>query len=90
MNVAKANIINANSSGGPKARATSAKGGAKAVNNTTEMVPPTNEATAAAIKALSASPLSAIGRPSNVVATAVDAPGIPNIIELMAPPYIAP
>ena len=33
---------------------------------------------------------SAIGRPSNVVATAVDAPGIPSMTELIAPPYMAP
>ena len=45
---------------------------------------------AAVISALSASPLRARGRPSNVVATAVDAPGIPSIMELIAPPYIAP
>jgi hypothetical protein len=54
------------------------------------MVPPTKEATAAAVKALSAKPCLARGRPSNVVATAVDAPGIPSITEDMAPPYIAP
>ena len=60
------------------------------MNRITETVPPINEATAAVINALSASPLRARGRPSNVVATAVDAPGIPSIMELMAPPYIAP
>jgi len=35
-------------------------------------------------------PFSAIGLPSNVVATAVEAPGIPSVIEEIAPPYIAP
>ena len=35
-------------------------------------------------------PWRAIGLPSNTVATAVEAPGIPNVIEEMAPPYIAP
>ncbi len=55
-----------------------------------EMVPPTNEATAAAVNALSANPCLASGLPSKVVATAVDAPGIPNITDEMAPPYIAP
>ena len=54
------------------------------------MVPPTNEAVAAATSALSAMPFMASGRPSNTVATAVEAPGIPSMIELMAPPYIAP
>jgi len=54
------------------------------------MVPPTKDATAAAISARPARPCSAMGRPSNVVATAVEAPGIPSRIELIAPPYIAP
>ena len=90
INVAKASIIKANSSGGPKARATSAKGGAKAVNRTTDMVPPTKDAVAAATKALSAFPCIASGRPSKVVATAVEAPGMPSMIEEIAPPYMAP
>ena len=90
MNVAKANIISAKVSGGPKASATSAMGRAKRVNRTTEMVPPTNDAVAAATRALSASPCRASGRPSKVVATAVEAPGMPSMMELMAPPYMAP
>ena len=90
MKVAKARIIKANSSGGPKASATSARGGANRVNSTTEMVPPTNDATAAAIRARSALPCKAMGRPSKVVATAVEAPGMPSMIEEMAPPYMAP
>ena len=52
--------------------------------------PPTKEATAAAVSALSARPFFASGLPSNVVATAVDAPGIPNMIDEIAPPYMAP
>ena len=56
----------------------------------TETVPPTNEPTAAAVSPVIASPFCARGLPSKTVATAVDAPGIPNIIELIAPPYIAP
>ena len=47
-------------------------------------------AVAAAISARPALPCCAMGRPSNVVATAVDAPGIPKRTELIAPPYIAP
>ena len=90
MKVAKARTISAKVSGGPKARATSARGSANRVNSTTDMVPPTNDAAAAATSALSARPLSASGRPSNVVATAVEAPGIPSMIEEMAPPYMAP
>jgi hypothetical protein len=90
MKVAKASIISANSSGEPKASATFASGGAKRVNRITEMVPPTKEAAAATTSARSASPFIAIGRPSKVVATAVEAPGIPSMMELMAPPYMAP
>ena len=88
--VANAKTISAKVSGGPKARATSARGGAKSVNRTTEMVPPTNDAVAAATSALSANPCMASGRPSKVVATAVEAPGMPSMMELMAPPYMAP
>ena len=90
MKVANARSIRANSSGAPKTSATSASGGANSVKSTTEMVPPTNEAVAAATRARSAIPLRASGRPSKVVATAVDAPGMPSMMELIAPPYIAP
>ena len=82
--------MRANISGDPKASATAASGGANAVNSTTEMVPPMNDAVAAVMSAWSPRPCSANGRPSNVVATAVEAPGIPSMMELMAPPYIAP
>jgi hypothetical protein len=34
--------------------------------------------------------LPARGRPSNVVATAVEAPGMPSVTDEIAPPYIAP
>ena len=88
--VAKASIIRANSSGAPNANATSASGGANIVNRITEMVPPTKDAVAAATSARSARPWMARGRPSKVVATAVDAPGIPSMIDEMAPPYMAP
>ena len=90
MNVAKARIISENSSAGPNLSANSASGGANSVNSTTEIVPPMNDATAAAVNALSARPFCASGRPSNTVATAVDAPGMPRVMELMAPPYMAP
>jgi len=90
MKVANASIINANSSGAPNTRATWASGGAKKVNSTTDIVPPTKEATAAAVRALSASPCLASGLPSKVVATAVEAPGIPSMTDEMAPPYMAP
>ena len=90
MKVANASSISANSSGEPKASATAASGGANAVKRITEMVPPMNDAVAAVISARSAWPFRAIGRPSKVVATAVEAPGMPNMIELTAPPYMAP
>ena len=88
--VAKASTISANSSGGPNLSATEASGGAKSVNRMTEMVPPMKEATAAVMSARSACPAIAIGRPSKTVATAVEAPGIPSVTELIAPPYMAP
>ena len=87
---AKASNINAKTSGSPKESATVAKRGAKAVNITFETVPPANDAKAAATSATCALPANARGRPSNVVATAVDAPGIPRVIDDIAPPYIAP
>ena len=90
MKVAKASTIRANSSGGPNLSAKSASGGAKSVNSTTEIVPPTKDAAAAATRARSAFPAIAIGRPSNVVATAVEAPGMPSMIDDIAPPYMAP
>ena len=90
MKVAKAITIRANSSGGPNFKAKSARGGANRVNSSTDTVPPKNEAEAAAISALSASPFRAMGRPSKVVATAVEAPGMPSMMELIAPPYMAP
>ena len=88
--VANARSIRAKISWSPKSSAIWASGGANPVNNKTEMVPPMKEAIAAVISALSACPLRAKGRPSKVVATAVEAPGIPSIIELIAPPYMAP
>jgi len=90
MKVAKASTMRANSSAGPNLRANSASGGANRVNRITDMVPPMKDATAAAVRAWSALPAVASGRPSNTVATAVDAPGIPKVMELMAPPYMAP
>ena len=88
--MANASSISAKISGGPKLSATDASGGAKAVKNMFETVPPMNDATAAVTRARLARPCMANGRPSNVVATAVDAPGIPSVIELIAPPYMAP
>ena len=88
--VVKAMSTSANSSAGPKASAISASGTAKRVNRMTEIVPPTKDATAAAISASPALPCCAMGLPSNVVATAVEAPGMPSRIDDTAPPYIAP
>ena len=88
--VAKARIISAKISGSPKSSATEAKGGANRVNRTIEIVPPAKDASAAAIRALSASPCMANGRPSKVVATAVEAPGMPRVMDEIAPPYMAP
>ena len=88
--VAKARSINAKISGLPKSSATEASIGANPVNIIFDTVAPANEASAAAISAICALPLSASGRPSKVVATAVEAPGIPSATEEMAPPYMAP
>ena len=90
MKVAKASTMRAKISGEPKPSATLASGGAKAVKKRLAMVPPVNEASAAVIKARSALPFRANGRPSKVVATAVEAPGMPSVMEEMAPPYMAP
>ena len=90
MKVEKASSMSTKISGEPNVSAISASGGANRVNSTTEMVPPTNDAVAAATSAWSASPFKAMGRPSKVVATAVEAPGMPSMIEEMAPPYMAP
>ncbi len=88
--VAKASSISAKISGGPKDRATLARTGAKAVKITLATVPPTNEASAAVTSARPARPCRASGLPSKVVATAVEAPGMPSVIDEIAPPYIAP
>ena len=89
-NVAKANNISAKISGGPKFRATDARSGANRVKKTVATVPPTKDARAAVTKARLALPCNANGRPSNVVATAVEAPGIPSVTDDIAPPYMAP
>ena len=88
--VAKAKSISAKISGGPKLSATVASSGAKPVNSTFDTVPPTKDAMAAATSARRALPIMASGRPSKVVATAVEAPGMPSVIDEMAPPYMAP
>ena len=90
MKVAKASSISANSSCGPNFSAKAASGGAARVNSTTDTVPPMKEAIAAAMRAWSPLPAMASGLPSKTVATAVDAPGMPRVMEEMAPPYMAP
>jgi hypothetical protein len=60
------------------------------VKKTLATVPPINEASAAVTRARLARPCMARGRPSNVVATAVDAPGMPSVTDEIAPPYMAP
>ena len=89
-NVANASSISAKISGGPKLSATEASTGANAVNSTLATVPPTKEAMAAVTSASRALPCRASGRPSKVVATAVEAPGMPSVMDEMAPPYMAP
>jgi len=88
--VAKASSISAKISGLPNESATSASSGAKPVKSRFDTVAPAKDARAATTNATCALPARAKGRPSKVVATAVDAPGIPNVMEDMAPPYIAP
>ena len=88
--VAKASNIRAKISGGPKESARPARSGAKSVKKMFATVPPTNEAMAAVTSARLALPCRANGLPSNVVATAVDAPGMPSVTDEIAPPYIAP
>ena len=88
--VANASSISAKISGLPNFSATEASGGANPVKKMLATVPPMKDATAAVTSACSARPFNASGRPSKVVATAVEAPGMPSMIELIAPPYIAP
>ena len=88
--VANASNISAKISGLPKSSATDASIGANAVKRIFAIVAPAKDASAAAINAICARPCSANGRPSKVVATAVDAPGIPSATDEIAPPYIAP
>ena len=64
--------------------------GLGSVNGVAILLPPIKDAVAAVTSARSPSPANAMGLPSKVVATAVEAPGIPSMMELMAPPYMAP
>ena len=73
-------------SGGPKASATSAKGGAKKFRPTTEKVPATKEPIAAMARAAPARPFKAILYPSKQVTTLVASPGTFTKIDVVDPP----
>ena len=66
---------------GPKARATSASGGASPSRNPAPTSPPITEAMQARVTARSPSPRLAMGKPSKVVAMA---DGVPGVLRRMA------
>jgi hypothetical protein len=55
-----------------------------------ESVPATNEPMAAVASAAPPRPLLAIAKPSMVVATEADSPGVLSRMEVVEPPYIPP
>ena len=86
----RAKTNNMKYSAGPKCSAKRATGSATATMITVAMIPPINDAIAEIASAASARPLSVIGYPSNVAATAAPAPGVLIRIDERDPPYIAP
>ena len=73
-----------------KSVARRAKSGARKVMAIVEIVPATKEPTAAVARAAPPRPALAIGKPSMVVATDEDSPGVLSRIEVVEPPYIPP
>src|SRR6056297_1238715 len=77
-------------SAGPKCSVTRARSGPTVISAIALAMPPTAEDQQAILSALDASPLSAMGNPSKVVAIDAGVPGIRNRVAGMAPPYIDP
>ena len=64
--------------------------GARKVIASVEIVPATNEPIAAVASAAPPRPRLAIWKPSIVVTTEADSPGVLSRIEVVEPPYIPP
>ena len=77
-------------SGGPKARANFASGGATNIRPITEIVPAIKEPNAAIPSATPALPFRAIWYPSRQVMTDAASPGMFTRMDVVEPPYIAP
>src|ERR1700754_284933 len=90
MSVSSPATTTRKSSGGPKLAATAAVTGAAMLISTAPTVPATNDATAAITNAGPARPARASGKPSNVLATVADSPGVLISTDVIVPPYIAP
>jgi hypothetical protein len=77
-------------SAGPKNSVTRASSGPMVISATALAIPPIADDQQATFSALDASPRSAIGKPSKVVAIDAGVPGIRSRIAGIAPPYIDP
>jgi len=86
----KPNIANIVYSGGPNFKATLAKRGATVIKTRTLTIPPKTDAVVARAMAFPVSPFWLMGYPSSTVAAAAGVPGIPKVIEVIAPPYTPP
>ncbi len=77
-------------SGGPKARANFASGGARNMSPTTLSVPAIYDPIAAIARAGPARPFWAMAYPSMQVTTEAASPGMRIKMEVVEPPYMAP
>ena len=77
-------------SAGPKNSVTRARSGPIVISAMALAIPPIAEDQQATLSALAASPFSAMGKPSNVVAIEAGVPGMRNRMAGIAPPYIEP
>ena len=73
-------------SGGPKARAIFASGGARSMRATAPTMPPVTEESVATVTARLPSPFLAIGKPSKVVAIEDGVPGVLTRMAAYEPP----
>ena len=85
-----ASTNSAKNSHGPKRSAIAASGPVVATRNTAPSSPPKIEAQMPSQSARPGSPFFAIGKPSNVVATAEGLPGMPSRHEVIRPPVSPP
>ena len=88
-NMERPKTVKAKYSGGAKLYAARASKGAAAIKQTTEMIPPIVEETAAIPNARPASPRCANGYPSKHVVALADVPGVLIRIAVIAPANVA-